>query len=374
MKRSNVCGLWTACLAVASLCPAVGADTAQPAPAKDQKIATLLETRVLCPAGGKYIGWPSIALAPNGEVIAVFSGDRSAHVSPDGKTQMVRSSDGGATWSGPITIHDFPIDDRDAGIIRTAKGTMLASWFTGPPYGTELEGHYVIRSTDNGRTWDKPIRTQVTSPHGPIQLADGRLLYLGQRPHCSQISPKDYNGPPEGSPYKVSVEESSDDGLSWKLLSEFPVPKDAKMLSFDEAHVVEAAAGRLVALFRDCNPPDRLWQSESADGGRTWTVPHQTPMQGHPPHVIRLANDWLMVVYAKRQAPVFGECACVSRDGGKTWDVANEITLARGFSGDIGYPASVQLKDGSIWTVFYQAEHAGENPSLMGTHWRLKEQ
>ncbi|MBN1912064.1 MAG: exo-alpha-sialidase, partial [Pirellulales bacterium] len=176
----------------------------------------------------------------------------------------------------------------------------------------------------------------------------------------------------EGSPFHVSVEASTDDGLTWKLLGDFPVPKDARMLSFDEAHAVETADGRLVALFRDCNPPDHLWQSESTDGGRTWTVPHQTPMQGHPPHAIRLANDWLLAVYAKRQPPVFSECACVSRDGGKTWDVADEITLARGTSGDIGYPASVQLKDGSISTVYYQAEHAGENPSLMGTHWRLK--
>ena len=338
--------------------------------AKNQRIATIFTTKVLCKQPGRYIGWPSIAQAPNGDLLAVFSGDRDAHVSPDGKTQMVRGSDGGKTWSEPITINDLSIDDRDAGIIRTAKGTMLVSWFTGPPYGTELQGHYVIRSSDNGHTWGKPIRTQVTTPHGPIQLSDGRLLFIGQRPHCSHGSPQD--GPAGKTHYTVSIEESLDDGLSWKVISSFPVPADAKMLSFDEPHMVEVDGGRLVALFRDCHPPDQLRQSESRDGGHTWSKPHTTPMQGHPPHVIRLGNGWLLAVYGRRRPP-FGEYACISKDLGKTWEFQDEVKLSSAPNGDLGYPASVQLDDGSIWTVYYQIYRGGEKPCLMGTHWRLKD-
>ncbi|HOW71896.1 MAG TPA: exo-alpha-sialidase [Phycisphaerae bacterium] len=339
--------------------------------ATDQELATILEPqRVLCRQG--YIGWPSIALAPNGDLIAAFSGDRTGHISEDGKTQISRSSNSGKTWSPAITIQDLRIDDRDAGIICTAKGTMLVSWFTGPPYGTDRQGHYVIRSTDNGKTWGQPIRTPVTTPHGPIQLSDGRLLFMGQRPHSSHTTPKDYNGTPDGSPHKVSISESRDDGLTWKIIADFPVPAGDRMLSYDEVHAVETSPGRLVALFRDCNPPDQLRQSESADGGATWSVPHTTPMQGHPPHVIRLRNGWLLAVYARRRPP-FGQYACISRDLGGTWDVKKEIKLAAAFEGDMGYPASVQIKDGSIWTVYYQAERPGEPPALMGTHWTLKD-
>jgi hypothetical protein len=339
----------------------------------EQKLATILDVRAL--AKSRYIGWGSIGMAPNGDLIAVFSGDRSAHVSPDGKTQMIRSRDGGRTWSEVTTIQDLPIDDRDSGIIQTQKGTVLVSWFTGPPYHTELQGAYVIRSNDNGMTWGKPIRTHVSAPHGPIQLADGRLLYLGQQPHCSHVAPDNYNGPPAGSPYKVALDESTDDGKTWKILAEFPVPEDAKMLSFDEPHMVEAEPGRIVAMFRDCNPPDCLWQSESDDGGRTWTAPRRTNLQGHPPHLLKLANGWLLVVYAKRQSgPAQGQYACISRDGGRSWDVDGEIRLARSSDGDMGYPGSVQLPDGSIWTVFYQAERPGETPCLMGSHWRLKQE
>jgi hypothetical protein len=44
-----------------------------------------------------------------------------------------------------------------------------------------------------------------------------------------------------------------------------------------------------------------------------------------------------------------------------------------GINSDLGYPASVQLDDGSILTVYYQVDKEGEKTSLMSTHWRLKE-
>jgi sialidase-1 len=332
----------------------------------------ILETKVLCKQPGRYIGWPSAAVAENGDLLAVFSGDRDAHVSPDGKTQMVRSCDGGKTWSGPVTINDLPVDNRDAGIIRTKDGTIIVSWFTGPPYHTKLQGHYVIRSTDNGYTWSEPIRTEVTAPHGPIQLADGRLLFIGQRPHCSHTKSANYNGTPANSPHTVSIEESRDDGRTWAVISTFPVPADARMLSFDEPHMVETTEGKLIAQFRDCNAPQRLWQSESSDGGLTWSVPHQTQLHGYPPHLFSLHNGWLLSTYAKRWPP-YGQYACISRDNGKIWDVDSEIGLSSATDSDLGYPASTQLSDGSIWTVYYEVDRPGEKPCLKGTHWRIKE-
>lgn len=352
------------------VCVALVAAVVPSIAAEGQNAGVILCRKVLCKQPGRYIGWPSIAEAPNGDLIAVFSGDRSAHVSPDGKVQMVRSSDRGETWSSPTTIYDFPIDDRDSGILRTARGTMLASWFTGPPYGTNLQGHYVIRSGDNGFTWGAPVRTPVTTPHGPIQLRDGRLLYLGLEPHSSHTVPMDYNGLPAGSPHKVSIAESTDDGLTWRVIAHFPVPANALMLSYDEPQMVELPGGRLIAMFRDNNGPQMLIQSESDDGGYTWSTPHRTAVHGYPPHLIELSNSWLLVSYAKRWDPL-GEYACVSRDGGQTWDVQREIRLSDAFSGDLGYPASLQLTDGSIWTVYYQADQPGENPCLMGTHWRI---
>ena len=87
--------------------------------------AHILESKVICKQPGRYIGWPTIGKRPDGELLAVFSGDRDAHVDPFGKTQLVRSTDGSQTWSEPETINDTPLDDRDTGLCVCADGTVI---------------------------------------------------------------------------------------------------------------------------------------------------------------------------------------------------------------------------------------------------------
>ena len=185
----------------------------------------ILTTKVLCKQPGRYIGWPSITKAKNGDILAVFSGDRYGHVCMAGKTQMVRSKDGGKTWGDPETITNTPLDDRDAGIITLADGTLLVSWFISyfhpdnprinkwdlenswRPYIEKIteedkgkwlgrkksddslewtSGNWIRTSKDHGYTWDEPVKVVASSPHGPIELSDGSLVYLALRgrAHC----------------------------------------------------------------------------------------------------------------------------------------------------------------------------------------------
>ncbi len=102
--------------------------------------ADIISTRVICKQEGKYIGWPSITQTRSGELLVVFSGNRDAHVCPFGITQMIRSTDYGETWTDPETINNTPLDDRDAGILETSKGTLLVNWFTSLAFDTEK--HY----------------------------------------------------------------------------------------------------------------------------------------------------------------------------------------------------------------------------------------
>jgi len=293
------------------------------------------------PEAARYIAWGTIAELRSHELILAFSGDRDSHVCPWGKTQIIRSSDQGQTWSEPRTITSTPLDDRDAGVIQTRSGALVVSWFTSlafeePRFSTaeryarhaekvtaeeraEWLGHWVRRSEDGGQTWQKPVRTVSSAPHGPIQLHDGRLLYIGKA---------------EGS-RGITVEQSADDGRSWSVIASIPQPSDLV-----EPHLVELAGGGLVALFRRELPDWSqrfIMQSESADGGKTWSPVHSTGILGLPPHVIQLRNGWLLVVYGYRVEP-YGERACVSRDGGKTWDVDHIVTLAGAPGPDLGYP------------------------------------
>jgi hypothetical protein len=344
--------------------------------------ATILKSKVICKQEDRYLGWPTIVKTNNGELIVVFSGNRDAHVCPWGVTQMIRSKDNGLTWGEAVTINNTPLDDRDAGIIETKAGTLIVNWFTSlafdKPYFYEKYpgwkrhaeklsdeirnkwlGNWIRTSKDGGLTWDVPVKQSVSSPHGPIELREGRLLYVGI---AYQNGKK-----------LLGVEESLDDGQSWQLISSIPIAAEDSMQYYWEPHVVEYERGRLIAMFR-YQPKDRsqcfLRQSESYDGGTTWRITHKTPIWGYPPHIMRLENDWLLVVYGVRREP-YGEHACISTDGGKTWAVEDEIILNSAMNGDLGYPASVQLEDNSILTVYYQIDKEGEKTCLMSTHWRL---
>ncbi len=375
------------------------------------KNAIILSTRVICKQPGRYIGWPTIGRLPDGELLAVFSGDRDAHVDPFGKTQLVRSADNGATWSPPATINNTPLDDRDAGICVCRDGTVIVSWFTshytdekylamcrndeehawraaylksfdpadiGRWAGEALEngryrlGHWIRRSTDGARTWEAPVRVPPTTPHGPIELADSRLLFVGIETNHGRTESRG----------NILAAESRDKGLTWSVIGRitmfprYPGSDPAGYAYFCEPHVTEVAPGRLVAMARYEEMPrgperGRLWQFDSADGGHTWTEPRELPILGKPPHLITLRDGRVLVTYGYRHAP-FGQRACLSRDGGRTWDYDREIVLLDDApSGDLGYPASVELADSSILTVYYQQEHAGEKTCLMATHWRI---
>ena len=349
-------------------------------------------SRSICKQPGNYIGWPTVARKSDGELLAVFSGDRETHICPYGKTQMVRSRDGGETWTHAETINSTPLDDRDAGIVVMRSGTIVVSWFTSPTWENierfreragastarawerhcdkiSLEarqrwlGQWTRRSTDGGHTWEPEVDSKVSAPHGPIELHDGRLLYVGNSDLHGSAAP--------------AAAESTDEGRSWQLIGAIPVPKEyAEELPYHEPHTVETADGQLVCLWRH-QPSDRpaeehfMQQSESADGGRTWTVVHPTPMWGYPAHLVRLHSGDILATYGVRR-PLFGQRACISRDGGKTWDINGEIILRDDApNGDLGYPATIELEPGELLTIYYQIDLPGEKTSLIATRWSL---
>ncbi len=343
------------------------------------------ESKVICKQPGRYIGWPTIAKTADGELLTVFSGDREEHVCPFGKDQLVRSKDNGGSWTAPQTIHDSPLDDRDAGLLVTRQGTIILSWFTWdfpesqitnnaswnlgwrtyldsvtPADRRKHHGYWTSRSIDNGKTWAEPVRTPSSAPHGPIQLKDGRLLYVGK----GWIA--EFGG------QALSVAESKDEGQTWQTIWAQPLT-NAEQQCLSEPHAVELPDGRIIAMLRYDGSKTEiegyLQQIESADGGHSWTAPVTTPIWGHPPHLILLKDGRVLCSYGYRKAP-FGQRACLSYDGGKTWDIEHEILVrSDALNGDLGYPASVELADGTIVTVYYQVDKANETTCLMMTRW-----
>ena len=353
----------------------------------DSPWAEVLWTKPICVEEGRYIGWPTVCRLRSGELLAVFSGDRIAHVCPSGKVQMVRSSDDGETWSKPVTIRDSSMDDRDAGIVELRDGTLLVNTFSShyyarnPKYRAVFEkipeadairdtGYFTMRSTDGGRTWGDVTRTMSSAPHGFIELRDGRILTVGRRWNSQgNFHAKD---PASKVPvHEVMTEVSSDGGRSWQVLSRLTPQPPYRADMMHEPHVVELPDGTLVAQIRYHDGERRTVQCESSDGGKTWSDIHETGIIGYPSHLLVLRDGRLLCTYASRKTGSCGEYACVSSDGGKTWNAANSVTLSRHSNDDLGYPSTVQLGDGTLLTVYYQPVDAKSKPCLMATKWRL---
>jgi len=86
-----------------------------------------------------YHGWATLAQRRSGELLVAYSGGREAHVCPFGRVELIRSSDGGKSWSWPEVLMDTPIDDRDAGVVETAAGSLLVTTFTSLAYQPLLD-------------------------------------------------------------------------------------------------------------------------------------------------------------------------------------------------------------------------------------------
>jgi hypothetical protein len=352
--------------------------------------------RVISRQPDLYHGWPTVTRRRSGQLVLVWSGGREAHVCPFGRVELMTSDDEGRTWTWPRVLLDTAIDDRDAGAVETAKGTLLVTTFTSLAYESALQraekvkpnetgawptdrlerwqavhrrltagqrraelGSWILRSTDGGVRFSARIRCPVNSPHGPIQLADGRLLYAGKELWSEKN--------------RVGLCESVDDGQTWRWLAAIPTRPGDDHRAYHELHAVEAADGRIVVHIRNHNKRNEreTLQSESIDGGRTWSVPGSIDVWGLPSHLLRLHDGRLLMTYGHRREP-FGNQARLSQDNGCTW--SDPIAISDdGTNGDLGYPSTVQLADRSLLTIWYEKMAGNDKAALRQANWTMKD-
>ena len=346
-----------------------------------------------------YQGWPTVTASPNGTLYTAASSFRMAHVCPFGKNVLFCSKDDGRTWSPPTVINDDFLDDRDAGILCLDEQTLLLSWFSHPaslymgdfrnwirndsgalgevmlerfgeiPPEHDAGGSFLKKSEDGGVTWSDPIRVPVSTPHGPVRLKSGKLLYFGKEM---------YSGGQE-KPDVIAAYESVDQGVTWDRLGVCRKPDDLPWDLFHEPHVCELPDGTLFGMIRAERHGDyksfTMFSTNSKDGGRTWSPWQPTGVSGSPPHLLRHSSGALICAFGRREPP-YGERAVVSYDGGSTWE--DEYVLDdNAKDSDLGYPSSVELPDGSVMTVYYQKYVLPDGKSdpftsILYTVWRLK--
>ena len=259
-----------------------------------------------------------------------------------GRAMMTRSSDNGRTWRKPETIHDYYLDDGAYGLIRCLDGTLCcfvnvqASWygFDKPPerYKKDIQGlnssQYVVRSTDGGQTWGKPIFLESPgsfyqrSHAQPLLLPNGSILWAT---YCADARSE--------KTHKLfgAIHRSDDSGRTWRLVS--TIRREGQHV--DEPAIALLRDGRLILATR---PDSALFFS--SDEGVTWTESGRITNSGmfKAPWMCTLSDGTVVCVATKGNLRVF-----LSKNAGKTWTGAIPLDTS-----SYGYPGGLLQQDESI--------------------------
>lgn len=157
-------------------------------------------------------------------------------------------------------------------------------------------------------------------------------------------------------------------------------------INANEYSIIEIDENVLYSVLRT---PDSLMalESWSFDNGESWSYPKPL-IKGHPPHLLKLNDGRILCTFGYRWDKM-GIHAIISKEikkGQIIWD--KNIRILRDDAGypsslypkkirkkldgwaDVGYPVSIQLKDGSVLTVYYITTQDGIT-HIAQTKWEI---
>jgi sialidase-1 len=213
---------------------------------------------------------------------------------------------------------------------------------------------FYTRSTDDGRTWAKPVEhTDIlkrldyplvriaTGPVHGIQMKAGRLIvpiWVSDRDH------EDRDKDITNRRYQSGVIYSDDEGKTWKA-GELVQPEIDRL---NECTVFERTDGSLSLDMRAHGGGFRAL-CESTDDGATWSSPvfdRNLPCPTCQASILRLSPDEILFsnpASKKRDHLTIR----LSRDEGKTWPVSRVLD-----AGPSGYSDLAVTKDGHILCLY----------------------
>jgi hypothetical protein len=242
--------------------------------------------------GGDYerASDPWVSFSPNGVAhqMGLAISDNAAAGQPASAMLASRSTDGGRTWSTPITLQADPVERFNDKNTITADPTdsryVYAVWDRLSDVPGEGAGPTLLaRSVNNGVSWE-PTRI-IYDPGPTAQTIGNRIEVLPDGTLINLYTLIDY----VTEQVSAQVIRSTDKGATWstpiKIADELPLgasdPETGAPVR-DGAIIPQLAIGprgRIVVVWQDARfssgVVDGIALSQSIDGGVTWSAPVQ---------------------------------------------------------------------------------------------------
>jgi sialidase-1 len=295
--------------------------------------------------------------------------------------QLRRSTDGGATWSEPVTLGRKPADfaknpvalaqklaKPDEVTFNNAVAIADRSGAVHFLYCIDYARCFSMRSDDDGKTFTEPV--EITSPtfaafrpgydwkvlatgpgHG-IQLKSGRLvvpvwLSTGTGGHAHR-------------PSVTSTIFSDDGGKTWKR-GAIAVPNTKEWVNPNETVAAELSDGRVMLNVRSESPNHRRLVVTSPDGTGDWGKPSFDETLYEPICMASLLSlgGGRLVFTNPDSKPTTPEgkprerrnlTVRLSGDDGKTWSASRVID-----AGPSGYSDLAAGRDGALYCLYERA-------------------
>jgi predicted neuraminidase len=330
-----------------------------------------------------------IVEAPNGDLLVCWfhgSGERTAD---DVKIEGARKRKGSQVWSRRFTMADTPgYPDTNCTMFVDPSNRLWLLWPTimANEWHTALMKYKISARWmgDGAPSWDLQEVLHITPgqefieevnrtmdrlagsselpaeyPRERLQAYTERMrksaadkLYRRMgwmtRAHPFILDKKRLIVPLYSDGFSISLMAITDDwGKSWRTST--PLVGGGNI----QPSIVRRKDGTLYTLMRDNGPaPKRLHQSESRDGGETWTevIDSNFPNPGSGAEITSLRNGHWILIYNDTERGRHSLAVTISDDEGKSWKWTRHLEYdpPGTEAGQYHYPSIMQARDGSL--------------------------
>ncbi|MDP8257523.1 MAG: exo-alpha-sialidase [Candidatus Alcyoniella australis] len=286
----------------------------------------------------------TIAQLPEGSMAVVWY-HGVAEKSPDARIVWSRLAPGEREWPWPEVLYDEPLrSEGNPALWVHEDGTLYVFFVTIFGEGWPQSYLRLIRSFDNGATWDNPLELRERycwmARHRPVRLGNGELLLPL------------YN---ECLAYPVFI-RSTDDFATWTEEAHLNFEYYRQHPGQIQPACIVLEGDVITALTRDGMPSNRIKRMISLDGGLNWgpSIPLDLPNSGTSIDQVRLLDGSVVVVFNNSQERRFPLSVALSHDGGETFDAIRNIDdECEGEGCSYAYPSIAQnTLDGTIWVSY----------------------